>query len=63
MKHFKPTVNPFNGVGDHDAIPVIQRPLGTNAKELTPENAPTTFGFSNPKSTPNTIALFLFSIT
>lgn len=25
--------------------------------------APTTFGFSNPKSTPNTITLYLFSTT
>ncbi|GGA67190.1 hypothetical protein GCM10011507_18410 [Edaphobacter acidisoli] len=63
MKHFNPTVNPFNGVDDYDAIAVIQRPLGINTKELTPENAPTTFGFSNPKSTPNTITLYLFSIT
>jgi hypothetical protein len=36
MKHFNPTINPFNGVGDHNPDMVIQRPLGTNAKELTP---------------------------
>ena len=36
IRTLKPTPNPFNGVGDHNVATVIQRPLGTNATELTP---------------------------